>query len=132
LGILLIALARSPSVIFRPGDQAWRRRIEAKLDAILGKLGIQPPDPGAASGLSPGVRQLADVGQKIQAIKLYREATGAGLADSKDAVEKLEREMREQHPENFGPKPARTGCAGVILLLVAAALVIVGVLRFGW
>ena len=70
--------------------------------------------------------------QKIQAIKLYREATGAGLADSKDAVEKLEREMREQHPENFGPKPARTGCAGVILLLVAAALVIVGVLRFGW
>src|SRR5215471_12679708 len=87
LGILLIALARSPSVIFRPGDQAWRRRIEAKLDAILGKLGIQPPDPGAASGLSPGVRQLADVGQKIQAIKLHREETGLGLKEAKDAVE---------------------------------------------
>jgi len=87
LGILLTALARSPSVIFRPGDQVWRRRIEAKLDAILGNLGIQPPDPGAASGLSPGVRQLADGGQKIQAIKLHREETGLGLKEAKDAVE---------------------------------------------
>lgn len=30
-------------------------------------------------------------GQKIQAIKLYREITGAGLREAKDAVEHLER-----------------------------------------
>jgi hypothetical protein len=87
LGLLLMALARSPSVIFRPGDQAWRRRIESKLDAIIANLGIQAPDPGAASGLSTGVRQLADAGQKIQAIKLHREETGLGLKEANDAVE---------------------------------------------
>ena len=71
--------------------------------------------------------------RKIQAIKLYREATGAGLAEAKDAVEKLETELRERHPEDFGPKPASTGCAGMLVLLfVAAALVIGGALRFGW
>jgi hypothetical protein len=87
LGIVLIALARSPSVIFRPGERAWRRRIDSKLDLILGKLGIPVPDPGAASGLSVGVRQLADDGRKIEAIKLHREETGLGLKEAKDAVE---------------------------------------------
>jgi ribosomal protein L7/L12 len=33
-------------------------------------------------------------GKKIQAIKLYRDATGAGLADAKEAVEALERSNR--------------------------------------
>jgi large subunit ribosomal protein L7/L12 len=87
LGVLLTALAGSSSALFRPRDRARLKRIESKLDLILGKLGIQPPDPGAASGLSAGVRQLADDGQKIQAIKLHREETGLGLKEAKDAVE---------------------------------------------
>ena len=33
------------------------------------------------------VRHLADRGEKIPAIKAYREATGAGLAEAKRAVE---------------------------------------------
>jgi|SaaInlStandDraft_1057018.scaffolds.fasta_scaffold294430_1 ribosomal protein L7/L12 len=33
------------------------------------------------------IRQLLDSGNKIQAIKVYREHTGAGLAEAKDAVE---------------------------------------------
>jgi ribosomal protein L7/L12 len=35
------------------------------------------------------VRRLLDSGNKIQAIKLYREQTGIGLTEAKDAVEAL-------------------------------------------
>jgi ribosomal protein L7/L12 len=41
--------------------------------------------------LESRVRSLMDEGQKIEAIKLYRERTGAGLKDSKDAVEAIGR-----------------------------------------
>ena len=41
--------------------------------------------------LEERVRSLMDEGQKIEAIKLYRERTGAGLKDSKDAVEAIGR-----------------------------------------
>lgn len=37
------------------------------------------------------LRSLLADGQKIEAIKLYREHAGAGLAEAKDAVEALER-----------------------------------------
>lgn len=36
------------------------------------------------------VQTLLAQGQKIQAIKIYREATGAGLAEAKNAVEAIE------------------------------------------
>ncbi len=87
LGLVITAAAGSSYALFRPGDRARLRRIESKLDLILGNLGIQVPDPGAASGLSAGVRQLAADGRKIDAIKLHREETGVGLKEAKDAVE---------------------------------------------
>jgi hypothetical protein len=40
-------------------------------------------------------------GRKIEAIKLYREFTEAGLADAKNAVEKMEAELRAASPERF-------------------------------
>jgi ribosomal protein L7/L12 len=40
-------------------------------------------------GLEEEIRQLLDSGNKIQAIKVYREKTGAGLARAKDTVEAL-------------------------------------------
>jgi hypothetical protein len=58
-------------------------------------------------------------GQKIEAIKLYREATGAGLAEAKTAVEKLEEDIRASSPEKFTARPARQGCLGVIALACA-------------
>ena len=38
------------------------------------------------------LRQMMRNGQKIQAIKLYRQLTGAGLKEAKESVERLERE----------------------------------------
>ncbi len=71
-----------------PKDAVKRlRRIESKLDMILDHLGIRHDDDADESGLSPTVRELADKGQKINAIKAYREETGGGLRDAKEAVE---------------------------------------------
>lgn len=44
-----------------------------------------PPDPSTDAELLDGLRR----GNKIAAIKRYRELTGAGLSASKDAVEAL-------------------------------------------
>ena len=59
-------------------------RIEHNLDLILGHLGLTEPEPW-----SDEVNALVRDGKKIQAIKVYREATGAGLKEAKDAVDKL-------------------------------------------
>ena len=44
--------------------------------------------------LEEQLRMLLAEGQKIEAIKVYRERTGAGLAEAKDAVEALEAGQR--------------------------------------
>lgn len=53
--------------------------------------------------------QLLREGQKIAAIKLYREETGVGLKEAKDAVEAL--------ATRHGVTAPRAGCFGVLLLL---------------
>lgn len=53
--------------------------------------GVVLPSPGSTpAGLEPVVEALG-AGQKIEAIKRYRELTGVGLKEAKDAVEALER-----------------------------------------
>ena len=70
------------------------------------------------------IREALFRGQKIEAIKLYREGTGVGLAEAKTAVEKLEADLRAASPEKFtaaAPTPAK-GCLGVVVM----ACVVVG------
>ena len=59
-------------------------------------------------------------GQKIQAIKVVREATGCDLLTAKQAVEAFETHLREASPEKFAPKGK--GCmTGVVFLLALGA-----------
>lgn len=56
---------------------------------------------GVANMGLPGVllteiAQLIFQGQKIEAIKRYRQHTGAGLADAKSAVDQIEQQIRMQ------------------------------------
>jgi len=55
--------------------------------------GSSQPDATESSSesLEEAVRALLRQNQKISAIKLYRERTGAGLAAAKDAVERIQR-----------------------------------------
>jgi hypothetical protein len=59
-------------------------RLERKVDLILSHLGLDP-----YQGVNENIVELMKAGKKIQAIKLYRELTGAGLKEAKDYVESL-------------------------------------------
>jgi hypothetical protein len=61
-------------------------------------------------------------GRMIPAIKTYREATGAGLKEAKDAVEAVEASLRKTSPGRFNAPPAKAGCLTMILLVIAPAL----------
>ena len=63
-------------------------RLEAKVDVLLKHEGIQF-DP--YSDTPPPVLDALRRGKKIEAIKEYRVATGAGLREAKDYVEELQR-----------------------------------------
>jgi hypothetical protein len=76
-----------------------------------------------ADELTPEQRQaFADAlyaGRKVEAIKQLRELSGLGLKESKDIIDRLEKDLRAQHPERF-TKP-KNGCSVAVLL--AAAMV---------
>ena len=52
--------------------------------------GAKPPLDGLSPGRLEAIRGALAGGNKIMAIKLYRDATGAGLAEAKAAVEAME------------------------------------------
>jgi len=66
-----------------------------------------------AAGLEAKARALVLAGKKLEAIKVYREVTGVGLAEAKNAVEALERgepiDIAPAHrpPVNAGDTEAR-------------------------
>lgn len=76
--------------------------LERKVAELYNRLGQAEPDLGGglrfasdepasvAASEDPRVLELIDSGNKIQAVKLYRELTGAGLKESNDAVEAIE------------------------------------------
>ena len=68
-------------------DRARINRIDAKLDAVLGELGIRFVDPTMPEGLSDEVKRLASDRRKIEAIRLHRKLTGVDLYDAKQAVD---------------------------------------------
>jgi ribosomal protein L7/L12 len=62
-------------------------RIDDKLDLLLRQAGIKY-DPH--KNVPPDIREALQRGEKIRAIQLYRAATGAGLKESKDAIEAMQ------------------------------------------
>ena len=71
--------------------------------------------------LARRIREALFAGRKIEAIKLHREQTGLGLKESKEAVERLEAELRVASPESF-TKSAGAGC---LSMMVAVAVVVI-------
>ncbi len=67
---------------------------------------------------------LAD-GKMIEAIKVYRAATGVGLKEAKDAMDAYYEKLRAEAPDRF-PERAKTGCAGIILMFVMVSAGIAG------
>jgi large subunit ribosomal protein L7/L12 len=72
------------------------RRQGELIDALYRRLGVGQLDAAGIpteTGDYPEVVDAINAGNKIQAIKAYRERTGLGLKEAKDAVEALERTM---------------------------------------
>ena len=69
-------------------------------------------------------------GERIAAIKMYREDTGASLKEAKDAVDKLESEWRVTFPEKFKAPAKKKGC-GVCLLILLVAIGVILLLILG-
>jgi ribosomal protein L7/L12 len=81
----LLAVLQLISLVVAVQNQT--ARLERKIDAILHELGIQV-QVGKPGELSDRVKEIAsDPSRKIEAIKVHREETGAGLKEAKDAVE---------------------------------------------
>ena len=64
------------------------RRLEEQVALLSRQAGVRWDDP-AAGGVPASVVSLARSGNKIEAIKEYRELTGLGLAEAKDVVDRL-------------------------------------------
>lgn len=92
--VVAIGLGVCGVILALGGDAASHRRrtavrlasIEKKLQVIMEHLDIAEPEPHL-----PEVIANLEEGQKIQAIKAYRDATGSGLAEAKQAVEQIAR-----------------------------------------
>ena len=91
------ALAAGRPIVRRSGES-----VEA--------LGVDP------NSLEGQVLALMQGQKKIWAIKLYREQTGVGLKQAKDAVEAL--------AAKHGISPKGAGCAGMVLLIVMVFTII--------
>jgi hypothetical protein len=85
--ITLAVLGFSMIIALAQGDDRARlRRMERMLDALVRHSGL---DLSAVADKRAG--ELLRAGKKIEAIKVYKEFTGAGLAEAKAHVEGLER-----------------------------------------
>jgi hypothetical protein len=103
--------------------------------------------------LSPqDLKEIQDsilAGRMIEAIKLYRQHSGLGLKEAKDAVEEMERKLRVESREKFAvdepekkQEPSKgakdipgvqvgKGCFGMVAAIVLAAAILALLAAFG-
>lgn len=64
--------------------------LEDRLQFIYRRLNIDYMAPNSDPALAPQVQEALRRGNKIEAIKIYRELTGVGLAEAKQAIDRAE------------------------------------------
>jgi hypothetical protein len=64
-------------------------RLERRVAFLMEQLGVEYRDPPHPD-VSPEIVDLVRRGRKIEAIKLYRQETGAPLRQAKEFIESLE------------------------------------------
>jgi len=62
-------------------------QLELLVEHLYATLGVEKPAPDAS--VSPRVRELAFSGNKVAAIKLYREETGCDLRSAHEVIDRL-------------------------------------------
>ncbi len=74
--------------------QSRIRELEDRMQAVYRRLNMDYTDPNADPAFSPQIQDALRRGDKIEAIKIYRQLTNAGLAEAKRAVESMEARFR--------------------------------------
>ncbi len=64
--------------------------LEDKMQLVYRRFNIDYADPNADPARSPQIQEALRRGDKIEAIKIYRQLTNAGLAEAKRAIDNLE------------------------------------------
>jgi ribosomal protein L7/L12 len=64
--------------------------LEDRLKFIYRRLNIDYMDNNSDPVLSPQIQDALRKGNKIEAIKIYREITGVGLAEAKHVIDRAE------------------------------------------
>lgn len=72
------------------------KALEHNLQATMSAAGVAWSEPPANHGAPPEVVEAIRAGNKMEAIKLTRQATGIGLAEAQAAVEELEAQLGGQ------------------------------------
>ena len=86
------------------------------------EMANQPLDPKIVEAVTEALAN----GEKIMAIKIYRDATGKGLRDAKEFIEQLTPRLLEQDPERFAKMAKSTsGCGAAALMFVATVCVLI-------
>jgi len=62
--------------------------LDEKLKMLYRHLNLEYLESGSDPMMSPKIQEALRSGNKIEAIKLYREVTGLGLAEAKEAIER--------------------------------------------
>jgi ribosomal protein L7/L12 len=65
--------------------------LEERVQFLYRRLNIDYVDPNSDPALAPQVQDALRRGNKIEAIKIYRELTGVGLAEAKEVIDKAEK-----------------------------------------
>lgn len=87
LGLLVILLFINTSDAQTRGETRRQvERLEANVDQLLRHQGLEPVGPDLSE-----VHRLLAQGEKINAVRAYRKATGADLKTAADAVKELQR-----------------------------------------
>jgi ribosomal protein L7/L12 len=118
------AMARGAKIeaikLYRQATGARLRESKEAVERMESETAAEPPPVLFTGPLRDEdlarLRTLLRRGETLQAVKFHRERTGYGLKESKDAVDALEREIREGLSPRVG-QPAG-GCLGVHLAVV--------------
>ncbi len=108
------------NAIKRYKDERAVSLAEAKafIEQLIPKINVNNPQGVTDSDADNEISNLIYSGQKIEAVKRYRERRGTSLKEAKLAVEEQTARLREQFPDRFTASKS-SGCAATALLLAA-------------
>jgi len=111
--------------LYREYTGAGLAEAKAAVEELESRSPSAPGAPVNSAEPLPGVKAAVLRGEKIAAIMLYREQSGAGLREAKVAVEKIEAELRAKSPDKFTAAASGKGCLGMLAAVCVLVVAIV-------